>query len=235
MREDDLERFGLENVNIIDYFSITTQMVERNQPYIDMDGDLLSSAQDHAESVIVINCLSTMSLQLGSACTCRFLEKLNQIHKAPVFCINRRDLAQSIPRIESLGNIYVKLRKTEKTATNKSTRIYEATIVLKKSGGSVLRWNELVEHNVLYDICIAEKMSDITVTSQPEAPKPNDTTPKPKTSFRIEMSEQEMKQRDSVPLPYIFPGNPGGESKIIYVPDEADDLDEEDPDDDLDI
>ena len=33
----------------------------------------------------------------------------------------------------------------------------------------------------------------------------------------------------------IVPANAGAESKIFYQPDDADDFDEEDPDDDLDI
>ena len=164
---------------------------------------------------------------------CRFIEKLSQNHKAQVFCIYRRDFHQNIHRIETLGNIYVKINKSKKLGFE-SNNHYEVNIVHKKPGGSVTHWNELVQQNVENYNFVSEKIPDI-IDLKKEINKLPENIVKPQSSFRIEMNEKEIKQRDSVPLPYILPGNPGGESKIIYVPDDVDDLDEEDPDDDLDI
>ncbi|XP_014216841.1 elongator complex protein 5 [Copidosoma floridanum] len=234
--EKSLKASGLESVNILDYFSVDLQKEDDKcqQRNIDLYENLMNNALDYADSVIVINCLSTLSLQVGPSKACKFVEKLNQTHKTTVFCIYRRDLAQSIPRIETLGNIYAKLRKAKKLAYESNIN-YEVSVTHRKAGGSIVRWNELVQQSMGDYSLVSERIPDAGVISMPEVLKPKETAPKPQSSFRIEMSEQEMKQRDSVPLPYILPGNPGGESKIIYVPDEADDLDEEDPDDDLDI
>lgn len=59
-------------------------------------------------------------------------------------------------------------------------------------------------------------------------------------TFRIELNEQEKKSRDQVVLPYTQIGAgdsaaSSGGGKIIYELEVADDWDEEDPDDDLDV
>ncbi|XP_048477075.1 elongator complex protein 5, partial [Rhincodon typus] len=61
--------------------------------------------------------------------------------------------------------------------------------------------------------------------------------------FNLRLTEEEREARKQVPLPYHFStekkmsllhGGPG-DSRIYYQPDDADDVDEEDPDDDLDF
>ena len=60
----------------------------------------------------------------------------------------------------------------------------------------------------------------------------------------MRLSEQEREARSSVVLPYTYTamekavqlsGKPDTGGQIFYQPDGADDIDEEDPDDDLDI
>ncbi|XP_043222775.1 elongator complex protein 5-like [Amphibalanus amphitrite] len=60
------------------------------------------------------------------------------------------------------------------------------------------------------------------------------------TTFSLQLSETEKQSRDRLVLPYLRPEQGGGDSgpgtgQIFYQPDAADDWDEEDPDDDLDI
>lgn len=67
-----------------------------------------------------------------------------------------------------------------------------------------------------------------------------DTLPSGLSTFRIELNENEKKSRDQVVLPYTQIGAgdsvlSSGTGKIIYELEAADDWDEEDPDDDLDI
>ncbi|KAI1309366.1 hypothetical protein HDE_00006 [Halotydeus destructor] len=50
-------------------------------------------------------------------------------------------------------------------------------------------------------------------------------------TFNLTLNDDDAKVRDKVPLPYIKQA----ESKVIYYPDKNDDIDEDDPDDDLDI
>lgn len=60
------------------------------------------------------------------------------------------------------------------------------------------------------------------------------------TTFSLQLSETEKQSRSRLILPYLRPEQGGGDSapgtgQIFYQPDAADDWDEEDPDDDLDI
>nr|XP_060635860.1 elongator complex protein 5 [Anolis sagrei ordinatus] len=62
-------------------------------------------------------------------------------------------------------------------------------------------------------------------------------------TFNLRLSEAERRAKESVPLPYQFSDEkkssllqgPTGQGKIYYEPDAADDIDDEDPDDDLDV
>ncbi|OXU22584.1 hypothetical protein TSAR_001786 [Trichomalopsis sarcophagae] len=226
--EKCLKSTNLTDIQVQDYFSTDVQDEE-----VDLFEQISHFVSQHINSIFVIDCLSTLALQIGVSKACKFVEKLYQKHRSQVFCIYRRDFHQNIPRMETLGNTYLKLKKSKKVAYDSNIH-YEVSVIHKKPGGSISHWNELVKQNVETYSIETEKIPD-SVTLKPEVNKPPEATVKPQASFRIEMNEHEMKQRDSVPLPYILPGNPGRESKIIYVPDDVDDLDEEDPDDDLDI
>ncbi|CAE6407368.1 unnamed protein product [Rhizoctonia solani] len=53
-------------------------------------------------------------------------------------------------------------------------------------------------------------------------------------SFNLQLSDAQQQARASVPLPYTNEGKESaGDSEIIYIPDQADDFDDDDPDDDL--
>ncbi|XP_071839669.1 elongator complex protein 5-like isoform X6 [Apostichopus japonicus] len=57
-------------------------------------------------------------------------------------------------------------------------------------------------------------------------------------TFNLTLKDSERKAKENVVLPYTSrqdKSSDGGQSQIFYEPDEADDFDEEDPDDDLDI
>ncbi|CAE6475086.1 unnamed protein product [Rhizoctonia solani] len=53
-------------------------------------------------------------------------------------------------------------------------------------------------------------------------------------SFNLQLSDAQQQARANVPLPYTNEGKaPTGDSEIIYIPDQADDFDDDDPDDDF--
>ncbi|KAF8332088.1 uncharacterized protein EI90DRAFT_3145553 [Cantharellus anzutake] len=55
-------------------------------------------------------------------------------------------------------------------------------------------------------------------------------------SFNLSLTDAQAAARAEVPLPYAHEGKiPEGQGQIIYDPDSADDLDDDDPDEDLDI
>lgn len=62
-------------------------------------------------------------------------------------------------------------------------------------------------------------------------------------TFNLKLTDDERQARSNLQLPYMYHEkktsevtvHPSGEGKVFYQPDEADDFDDEDPDDDLDI
>lgn len=54
-------------------------------------------------------------------------------------------------------------------------------------------------------------------------------------SFNLSLTDDQKKARADVQLPYLKAQETEQKAVITYHPDEADDFDEEDPDDDLDI
>ncbi|KAM7542193.1 hypothetical protein Aperf_G00000005469 [Anoplocephala perfoliata] len=75
-----------------------------------------------------------------------------------------------------------------------------------------------------------------TIIGSRDIEKPNDEV-MPTSTFKLTLSEEEMEAKRKVILPYMSAINPPASSaiNIDYEPDEFDDLDDEDPDDDLDI
>lgn len=75
-------------------------------------------------------------------------------------------------------------------------------------------------------------------------PSPPQPTPDPTANltFNLTLTEREKGDRAKAPLPYVKSErqktqllSTAGSGKIFYTPDEADDFDDSDPDDDLDI
>ncbi|XP_011502075.1 PREDICTED: elongator complex protein 5 [Ceratosolen solmsi marchali] len=225
-----LQSSGLTNFEVQDYFNLNI-----DDDDVDVHEQLKSFVAQRTNSILVIDCLGTLALQIGPANTCRFVEKLSKNHKFEVFCIHRRDFYQVIPRVESLGNVYVKLEKSEQVSFG-SNIYYKISVTQRKTRGSIVRWSEMVQQNIENCVLRSDSIVDFKFPdSSGEATKTTKSqegAAKPQASFRLDMSEAEIRQRDSVPLPYILSDNPEKESKIFYVPD---DFDEEDPDDDLEI
>jgi nucleoside-triphosphatase THEP1 len=214
----------LTNYQIQDYFNVNVD----DDKELDVHQRLTTFVAQRSHSILVIDCLGTLALQIGPAKACRFIEKLSRDHKSSVFCIYRRDFFQTIPRIESLGSIHVTLNKSKKASFG--CNIYYEISVTQKKSHNVAHWSELIEQNIENYVLRSEKLTDSSDLKIDINKFRN--TAKPQASFRLEMSEKEIKQRDSVPLPYILSGNPERESRIFYLPD---DYDDEDPDDDLDV
>ncbi|KAF8596932.1 hypothetical protein BDV93DRAFT_527743 [Ceratobasidium sp. AG-I] len=74
--------------------------------------------------------------------------------------------------------------------------------------------------------------SDPSAISAAPAPNAMDAV-----SFNLQLSEAQQQARASVPLPYtndaFGTGQWSGSGEILYIPDQADDFDDDDPDDDL--
>lgn len=213
------------NFKIHDFFSINLEECRYAADIIQK----LKKLSDQQDSIFIVDCLCTLSLLIGIAETYKFVERLNR-SKSLVVCIYKRDFdPKKFFRIETLGNVYVKLEKLRNSVFTNSI-LYKSSITHRKPGGSVIRWQEQIRQNIENFEIKAEPLKnipEIRSTNKIEEPL------KPASSFRLEVNEQEMKQRDSVVLPYTEAADPNKESRIIYEAEDIDDFDEEDPDDDL--
>lgn len=215
------------NVKISDYYTIEVDKPQENMIHT------LQHILDRVEqkSVIFIDNLDSLILYVGLAYALWFLEMLNKKVNRYV-CLFKRDcIPNKLSCIKTLGNTYVKLHQYSSMHSNNEF-VYVATYIHRKPGGAIMRGSELVKQDIeTYEIKSENLKTQFN--SEKSITNANDSA-KIVSSFRIEINEREMKQRDNTPLPYTLTTNlTDNTSKILYVPDEVDDLDEEDPDDDL--
>ncbi|KAG4077539.1 hypothetical protein HA402_002966 [Bradysia odoriphaga] len=124
-----------------------------------------------------------------------------------------------VPYFEYLANVVV----TIKDSVNLS-------IVSRKSTGSVTK--------KLFQYQCRDGQLHVKEVKQEIVNKIVEPTIEPEslTTFKINVDEEELVARNALKLPYERSSdNEPQQSKIIYHPDSDDDVDEEDPDDDLDI
>ncbi|XP_033219359.1 uncharacterized protein LOC117174382 [Belonocnema kinseyi] len=226
LHADQFNSMKLDNINISDFYSIkaneTESIPEKLQKY------LTTFPQN---SIVIINCLSTLSLSVGLEKTISFVEKLKE-KAGQLIGISRRDFGNlNIPKIETYGTTYLKLEQHFRIAQN-NTIAYEGRYTHRKPGGGILRQSEFVTQDVTtYEITSAKISNDSSrKTKKAFSEKPKAV----QTSFRIEMSDKEMEQRRNTPLPYTAAINPQ-KTTIYYEPEDVDDDEEEDLDGDLDI
>ncbi|GFG33551.1 hypothetical protein Cfor_03451 [Coptotermes formosanus] len=110
-----------------------------------------------------------------------------------------------------------------------------ASITHKKQGGKVLRHvecyavdtNNRVKTEVLTELMPTNRGVTKDVCSDSDLPQDL-------TTFKLSLGQQEREARSQLVLPYLRVNSEKG-GRVFYQPDAADDFDEEDPDDDLDI
>lgn len=223
--------FGPENVNIRDYYTADVDQLDvstvNDKDFYNLEHILKTT---ETKSTVIIDCLTSLILFVGLSKALWFLEKLSK-QVPQLICIYRRDFLQSkIPCVNSLGTTYVRIERCHDVYRNNNFN-YIVEIMHRRlvSGGTVVRHNELVtQSSISYEI----------QSKKIETNRRLDTTYKKEkqkieSSFKIEISEHEMKQREETALPYTINSNPTNTSKILYQPEDIDDIDEEDPDDDL--
>ncbi|KYM99433.1 PREDICTED: uncharacterized protein LOC108776676 [Cyphomyrmex costatus] len=219
----DNEPLTPAKVTIHDYYSVQPNENAEKKDFENL-AHVLKNIKMKPQNTVVVNCLSSLIMYIGLEKAIRFIEKLSK-QVSQLICIYRRDFIPiGIPAIETFGTTYVKLEKfTENSSINNI--IYMTGFTHRKSGGSVICETEIIKQDIESYQITADKVA------VPSVHKPETEPVKVETSFRIEMSAQEMEQRDKTPLPYTL--NAANTSKIFYQPEDVDDIDEEDPDDDL--
>ncbi|XP_050447555.1 uncharacterized protein LOC126849608 isoform X2 [Cataglyphis hispanica] len=212
-----------KNIHLHDYYTVDVNKVAKrdleNLEYI------LKTVKLKPRNIIIVNCLSSLILNVGLAKALWFIEKLSK-QVSQLICIYRRDIIWKVPAIETLGTTYVKLEKFTGISSINNL-IYTARLTHRKLGGSIICQTEIIKQESTSYLINAEK---ITINSRKS--EANGSQPvKIESSFRIEMNAREMEQRNKTPLPYTL--NTTNTSRVFYHPDDVDDIDEDDPDDDL--
>ncbi|XP_076242722.1 elongator complex protein 5 [Calliopsis andreniformis] len=227
--QDEPEPFMSSNVNISDYYTVDINVIDidaiREKDFDTLDHILKTMK---VKSTVIIDCLTSLILFVGRSKALWFLERLSKL-VPQVICVYRRDFIENkIPCIETLGTTYVRIEQFAGAPTINQFN-YVVELIHRKIGGSILKQQELVIQNTTsYEIQSEKMMKQDKKLHLSENQKQ-----KIESSFRIEMNESEMKQRREIVLPYIISTNSTNTSKIHYQPEDIDDIDEEDPDDDL--
>lgn len=226
--QQESKSFMSNNVKIYDYYTINTDTVDMNAIY-KKDFDILECILKTTErkSTMIVDCLSSLILFVGLSKALWFLETLSK-QVPQLICIYRRNFVENeISCIQTLGTTYVRVEQFPDAKTNLN---YMVEFIHRKIGGKILRqWEIVIQNDVSYEI----QSREIEIQSK----KSNSVYENPKqtieSSFRIEINENEMKQKKEMVLPYTLNTNTANTSKIHYQPEDIDDIDEEDPDDDL--
>lgn len=224
------EYFASNNVKIFDYYTVNINNGFDISAISDKDFYNLKHILKtiDTKSTVVIDCLTSLILFVGLSRAMWFLQKLSK-NVPQVICIYRRDFIQDkVSYIETLGSTYVKIQKFSGIIANNNTN-YIVEFMHRKVGGGILKQQEIVSQNsTSYEIeskKLEQSKKSHSIHENPQL--------KIESSFRIEINENEMKQRKEVMLPYTANTNTTNTSRIHYHPEDIDDFDEEDPDDDL--
>ncbi|XP_062994727.1 elongator complex protein 5 [Elgaria multicarinata webbii] len=205
-------------------------------------------------ATVVLDSLSWLLLRLPFPGVCQVLAQLPRRASLAGLRITRfvtllhGDLHQlgQLEALRALARVVVTLEPAPQALTWGDAAPQVAVTWHRKRGGKVVRKKEYV--TVLPGFVLkhlGEPPQDgISREEDPEEGKvPAVADPTANLTFNLRLSEAERRAKESVPLPYHFSEEkkssllqtPTSQGKIYYEPDAADDIDDEDPDDDLDV
>nr|XP_028559070.1 elongator complex protein 5 [Podarcis muralis] len=205
-------------------------------------------------ATIVLDSLSWLLLRLPFAGVCQVLPQLPRRAKAAGLKIARlvtlvhgdlHHLGQ-LETLHALARVVVALEPAPWNVSQRDEAPRVAVTLHRKKGGKVLRKKERF---MLLPGFLLKHLGELPRDGVSEGDRPEDgkalptADPAANLTFNLRLSESERRAKESVPLPYQFSDEkkssllqtPTSQGKIYYEPDAADDIDEEDPDDDLDV
>ncbi|KAG2120954.1 uncharacterized protein F5147DRAFT_741810 [Suillus discolor] len=117
---------------------------------------------------------------------------------------------------------------------SKGTREFVVEVLIRGGGKrGVERIVEGWRGDVPCDLQALDSLKSIWTRRKTEEARPDPTQ---NVSFNLNLTPSQERSRAQVPLPYAHEGNPVTTTgAILYDPDSADDIDDDDPDEDLDI
>ncbi|XP_033763570.1 elongator complex protein 5-like [Pecten maximus] len=192
---------------------------------------------------MVIDSLSSLLLFRPVPYTCQTLHKLSDSNVMgasveQIVVLVHHDLhdAGSLALIEHTASTVIRTSPTQSGGHE-----FCCNILHKKISGKITRINE---HFNISDQLEIENLTELkaVIDTTPQQPTVQ-VDPAANLTFNLSLTDQEKRARSQVKLPYTYDqdridatlNKSVVEGKIFYQPDEADDFDEEDPDDDLDV
>ncbi|KAL4221102.1 Elongator complex protein [Mactra antiquata] len=220
-----------------------------NKQSLNVNCDLVKYLNDskghHASTSVAIVCdsLSPLILHRSAPYTCQTVTKLAsaKIQAAEVdqvVCLLHKDLHDnhSINLLHHIATTIITVKPP------KFEHFLMATHTLhKRLSGKVIK---LEEHFTLNNEYVIQDITEVkSIDTSKVAMETSQPDPTANLTFNLTLTDKEKEARSQVKLPYTYDQSRQdetltksvGEGKIFYQPDEADDFDEEDPDDDLDI
>lgn len=187
--------------------------------------------------VIIIDSLTPVIYNIGFTRCYRELHSLlvkstNGLTVSQVICLIHEDTLPDVhvalPQLCHLATTTIKIGSHTQSSRGNPT----ASIMHKKQGGKILRQVEY------YSVDADNRLKSEVLTSVTPAVtgvnKDDSELPQNLTTFKLSLGQREKQARSQLVLPYLRVNSEKG-GKVFYQPDAADDWDEEDPDEDLDI
>ncbi|XP_046579631.1 elongator complex protein 5-like isoform X1 [Haliotis rubra] len=189
---------------------------------------------------LVIDSLTLHILNRPPPYTCQNLHavrsaKIKDCEISQTVCLVHRDLHDdtTVGLIEHMATTVIKLSPCKSCDFQHS-----CCIVHQRASGKVMKVVEnfnMDDKFLLKEVCEAEPTFTMVMPDSVSQADPAANLP-----FNLSLTDSEKAARSQVKLPYIkdnegAKSEPQGGGKIFYQPDDADDFDEEDPDEDLDI
>lgn len=243
--QEALKSLGIQNVKVHKAFTELLQW-DRSQGiglHTDIKAYIRERLSPGIKSVaVVIDSLSPLLTHTSPSFTCKTLHELAYSEAL------RSQVQQVVTLLHGDLHDDNSLSLTHHTCTTVHKMVPITTpyamfccnTIHKKVSGKVVKIRE--SFNITEEYQVTE-VAEVKQMSQNLPADQNQLDPTANLTFNLSLSDKEKEARSQVILPYTYNkerqecvlAKSVGEGKIFYQPDEADDFDEEDPDDDLDI
>ncbi|XP_060791526.1 elongator complex protein 5 [Neoarius graeffei] len=200
---------------------------------------LLQESQHAKAPVLVIDSLSWVVRHHDTVAVCQELQKLRKEGSVRmIFGLLHTDLHQQgiVGAVSHLASSVISVMPVN------SARYAVAKTSQRKKSGKVVQKEEFFSLTEDLTLSIETKPTQ-SGNVQTDLHTKSEVDPTSNLTFNLRLSEVEREAREQVALPFVFseekksallrPGHSSGH--IMYEPDANDDIDEEDPDDDLDV
>lgn len=239
------------HVTIINQDSDLAQMVKSNIARYCVQNTAAKSG-DVVKVAVIFNSLSRLLLWKSSTVVCTLL---NQLYSNPSDSQQGYQVAQVVALVHSdlhddhtLNTInflassllWITQDKEEK---DPDRSVSWCKVLHKRKTGKVIKKFESFSMNDKYVLTEHEEKDWNGSSSKAVMEPVNEVDPTQNLTFNLTLTDDERQARSKLKLPYMYHEekrsevtvNPVGEGKVFYQPDEADDFDEDDPDEDLNI